>query len=812
MTAFLSASLFDRTGQTRLYQLSFSFDKQFVDELRGDGSFSLSIPLEESASVEIGRIVKFSYGESSEDYVFAGVIEQIRRVHTDQSDIVRISGRGVRALLEGAIVDISDRSYTSKTVGYIMKELFDEAVARNALDGLSITFNNTTDSDGAAFTSEHTVTIEEKLGTNLNEIAGRHQELAVDVWVKPDMTVNYYLERGTDRTTGNNPLVLRVGESVVNYERTEEGPIRNYLLAVYSSDSIIRDDERAGSIAANGRQESFLSLTNIQDSLTADKSIARTLDNLETTTVGATLELAEAGPQPYIDFEIGDWVVVADEDGNRENFRVRAVTMSEQEVGAVRIIPELGNAKAALEERLRRLIARQEAKTASGAADATAASVDLNGVGVLAGGGTLEDAIILTYDPATGTGTADAPAIDPIDPITFTNATGQYLFTDDEVLIATVDHDNNPATPDIFVALGITERAGTIVPVQNPSGVIPPDFPFRSDTGFTYPINGGGNNSSVEQVNDMAGLLGFGTDLIVGPATSSAGVTNALNRGTTNSYQLSGSVGALRYYLLSDGKLITTNGSSTALWRNPSTGVWTTMFTTTSTGHRHVFDHSTGIFWSFAHSNTGGPFFKFGPGDAAPVALGSLGTGIPNTATQAFLTADNGWLVLRPGVTSPFTIWRKSSSDTSNFTSTGTTTNAIDRNWHVGPDGRVHNVSIVSGSFWISSYDPSNGSSSSVNTGISTATRPSAQWVKAISPTVFAIFCNEFFTPAYNSQVWTFNGTTNALIWQSPFTNAQLGAAAQTSMPVRTSGTTWRWSQYQDTSPARTWQMELTFV
>jgi hypothetical protein len=729
---------------------------------------------------------------------------------------MQISGRGVRALLEGAIVDISDRTYTAKTVGYIMKELFDEAVSRDALEGMTTTFTNTTDSDGAAFTSEHTVTIEEKLGTNLSEIAGRHQELAVDVWVKPDMTLNYYLERGTDRTTGNNPVVLRIGEAVVNYERTEEGPIRNYLLSVYSSDSIMRDETRAGSIAANGRYETFLSLTNIQDSTTADNAIARTLDNLESTTIGATIELAEAGPQPYIDFEIGDWVIIADENGGRENFRVRAVTMSEQEVGAVRIIPELGNAKAALEERLRRLIARQEAKTASGAADATAASVDLNGVGVLAGGGTLEDATILTYDPATGTGTADAPAIDPIDPIEFTNATGQFLFPDDEILIATVDHDNNPATPDILVALGITQRAGTIVPTEIPTGVVPLDFPFRSDAAFfSYPVNGGGNNGGVIQANDMAGLLGFGTDLIVGPQTSSGGVTNAIARGTTNSYQLSASVGSLRYAILSDGRLITYAASSSVSpsWRNPVTGVWTTMFSTTSSGHRHVFDPSTGIFWSFAHSNTGGPFFKFGPGDAAPVPLGSLGTGIPNTTTTAELTTDNGLLVLRPGSTTPYTIWTKSSADASNFTSTGTTTNAITGSWHVGPDGRVHQFAIVSGSFWINSYDPSNGSSSSVDTGIA-QTSPTRQmaWVRAISPAVFALFGTELVGTRYYAKLWTFNGTSYADMWTSTFSSISSGVMLQQSMPQRVSATTWRWSIYEDASPTRMHQMEMAFV
>jgi len=58
MTVFFSASLYDRTGATLKAHLINSLNKQFVDELYGEGSFSLTMIKEEAIDlIEINDIV-----------------------------------------------------------------------------------------------------------------------------------------------------------------------------------------------------------------------------------------------------------------------------------------------------------------------------------------------------------------------------------------------------------------------------------------------------------------------------------------------------------------------------------------------------------------------------------------------------------------------------------------------------------------------------------------------------------------------------------------------------------------------------------
>jgi hypothetical protein len=715
---FLSATVYDKTGLNRIAQLSFSSDKQFVDELKGDGSFSLTLLAEEANIIEIGRIVKFSYGESSDDFVFAGVIEKISRTQTDEQDVVKISGRGIRSLLESALIYTNDRQYVDETVGYIMAELFDEAVARGALGGMTRTFSSTTDSNSASFTANETITLDEKIGTNLAEVANRHQDMAVDIYVAPNMTLNYYINKGTDRTTGTNPLVFRVGESVINYEKTVEGPVKNAAVSVWGDDNTVVGITRGSSISTYGRYETFLSLNNVKDSTSANLITNRTLDITDDPNYGATIELAEEGPQPYLDFVVGDWVTVIDQNGTRDNFRVRAITMSEQDVGAIRVVPELGTARAALEERLRRMIARQEAKTANGFADAAAGAVELNGFGDLGGGADVYDATVLSYDPALGTGTADAPLFD-IDPIDFTNGTGIYLGVDDEIIVI-LKTDNDPATPDEFIAIGVTARSGTVTPVNQPVGTLSTGFPLRTDNlpnPFIPNINTDGGRGAIY---DTAGLLGQGADAIIGPEFSATYPTfNGFSRTLASSFALAAPpIGTANQtsYLLADGRIVMVDANNVYV-RNVSTGVWTNPISTTSDIEDVAFDYSNGWLWIYTAGATapaGGPFWSFSSADAAPVARGDLGTGftVATPQTQLRMAAGDGILAMQ--YAAPYRYYTKASNSNANFAYTYSTANYIITNQGVAGNAPLE-VVTQEGHWYITQYTPSTPDEAAIN-------------------------------------------------------------------------------------------------
>lgn len=796
MTAFLGATLFDTDGTTALRPLTDTTNKQFTDELRGDGSFTITVPAEYADEVQVGRIIKFSYGTNSDDYVFAGVIENIRISYTNEEEVIEVGGRGVRSLLESALIYTNDRSYSNKTVGFIFKELFDEAQARGALDSMSITFTNTTDSSSASFTGDQTLTIDEKLGSNLGDIANRHSELAVDVWVDPDLAVNYYIERGVDRTVSPNLLLLRVGQSLLSYNKTIEGPVKNVGLAIYSDNATPVNVEKAPSIATYGRYETFVSLSAVQDLATTNLVLDRTLATSDSPTTGATIELADNGPKPYLDFGIGDWLYVVDTTGARERYRVRAITLSEQDDGSVRIVPELGTAKAALEERLRRIIARQEAKTGGGFADAAASSLDLNGVGAVGGvgGAALEDATVLTYDSLTGLGTADAPAIDLIDPIDFTNGTGIFLGTDDSILIASVDHDNDPGTPDIYVAVGITARSGTITPVNQPIGALSTGFPLRTDNlpnGFISAASGTGYQTTLY---DPTGLLGQGSDTIVGVNYAGSPTSYAgFSRNLASSFNLGTPPVTPQGYtpfLFSDGRvvLITTSNVYT---RNPSTGVWTSVFSPgTGLIRNAAYDETTRYIWLYVAGTSapaGGPFWSFSVADSAPVARGQLGTALTHNTndTTTRMQAGNGYLVLQHNDAEPtgFRFYKKPSNNTTSFTYTAVAPSIII------PSNAIYNikVSVVkSDAFWyLSTYTPSTPDQIQLNkytyatntttsylTGITAATQPLTYYGYTQTASGLHVFTIGRDDAGVNKvALATFNLTSTSYVYTGPTLN-----------------------------------------
>jgi len=213
VSVFLSAALFEKDGTTLIKRLDTSYNRQWLDERDGDGSFGFSLPFEDSGALTAGRIVKFSWGTQSNDWVFAGVIESVTVSKTGgnttgEDRIADISGRGVRCLLENALVypvsGNATRTFSGVSAGSIIRTLLTEAQARGVLTELSTDFTNTTDSNGVGFSK--VLTLNENAGTSLAEVVTRHTELAVDINITPDLVLQYFNNRGTDWTASTRGL------------------------------------------------------------------------------------------------------------------------------------------------------------------------------------------------------------------------------------------------------------------------------------------------------------------------------------------------------------------------------------------------------------------------------------------------------------------------------------------------------------------------------------------------------------------------------------------------------------------------------
>ena len=206
MTPVISVSVYDNAGTTFVGTMHHALDVQWLDEARGDGSFTFSLPYEDAAALEIQQIVKFAYGATSRSFVFAGVIETISYDAIGATDggedrLVTVSGRGVRSLLQNIIVypaswpyydgnfPLLQRQFAPLSPGAIMRQFLIEANSRGADQGLSTNFTDYLDTMGLPFDDMY---ITHELGSSLAEVANMHEDQQVDVHVTPNLVLEYY--------------------------------------------------------------------------------------------------------------------------------------------------------------------------------------------------------------------------------------------------------------------------------------------------------------------------------------------------------------------------------------------------------------------------------------------------------------------------------------------------------------------------------------------------------------------------------------------------------------------------------------------
>ena len=478
MSSTLWVVLFDLAGTTPLKQLGYATGVRWLDELDAEGSFSFSVPVEEAGDLQVGSIVKFALGNYSSEYVFAGVVETVKLEKAGAttggvSRVYDVSGRGVQARLEDAVVYPSGgdttRTFTSASAGAILRTLVLEAQARGALVGFTLSFTASVDSNGDAYTD--TLNIEEQVGATISQVASNLQELICDVWVDPDLTLNVVNHRGDDLTIGVNPVTLRVGGSVSELFEELAGPIRNtVLIASGTNGETFTTRTNAGSVSTYGRRETFVSLANTSDAAVVTLAGDQVLNTSATPADGVTVQLDPTGPQAYLDFAIGDLVYLVDGTGTKTSYRVRSLTVTQDDAGLLSFVPELGTARADLDKRLKRVLERVERGNAGGDTDIGYAPEPVGG------GSEFEVCTVTSYDPATREGNADCSGTST----DFENSTIWEFYPGDDILLGDTIDGRIIATGLVGAGGG---GAGTSFSFVPPSGI--PGLPYDPNISFT---------------------------------------------------------------------------------------------------------------------------------------------------------------------------------------------------------------------------------------------------------------------------------------------------------------------------------------
>jgi len=222
----------------------------------------------------------------------------------------------------------------------ILKTFVEEAQARSvtALAPLTLDYTSTDDTAGVAWTD--IVDTAYNVGTKGADLIEKLTELGIDVQVDANLVLHAWTQRGTDRSTGANPVVLRPALNLDQLELDTDLGITTHLLVRTPNGWV---EIAAANEATDGRVEDLLSLGNAGSDAQATSQAEAAFTDIATPTTTFTAACVPVeGATPYVDFDNGDTVLAPDGTGGAAALRVMSISVSEDATsGAISFVPEL---------------------------------------------------------------------------------------------------------------------------------------------------------------------------------------------------------------------------------------------------------------------------------------------------------------------------------------------------------------------------------------------------------------------------------------------------------------------------------------
>jgi hypothetical protein len=315
----------DKDGQFKQI-LENAYDVSFYAQLSGLGSFRFRLPREDpkSASLSAGDIIEFRVRAIP---AFWGIVEEIAEDIAAEPQIVEVSGRGILARLEKALVYPDalgklDRDFPSGTIGSIFLGLLLEFETRGG--GLPFAWDFSADYDSAGQPWGQTWAVRYRAGMTLKDVLEHLAGLGADFYFDPvGKRLRLFKKAGANRSEsiaffeGKNLLRLRRRRSILDTVSA--------VLAVGPDGTVER------SVSFPIRLEGTLPFGVGMDATTvqnaADAALARHGRVLEGLEVEAVAE-----PCPFVDYGLGDTVTVS-ASGLMGTFRVQGISVDAREEG-----------------------------------------------------------------------------------------------------------------------------------------------------------------------------------------------------------------------------------------------------------------------------------------------------------------------------------------------------------------------------------------------------------------------------------------------------------------------------------------------
>jgi hypothetical protein len=158
--------------------------------------------------------------------------------------------------------------------------------------------------------------------------------------------------------------------------------IANALLVSYRGGSRTVEVKSQPSITTHGRREAFLSLDNLNSGAEAVRIATAMLVDMGNPeqTITTTVEPSGAD-EPYVDWNVGDWVTTPNQDGDDQSLRVRSLSVTEDDEGNPIFVPEVGTLAIERQNRLNRWLNRMALGTVGGRSESASPGAASPGTG-----------------------------------------------------------------------------------------------------------------------------------------------------------------------------------------------------------------------------------------------------------------------------------------------------------------------------------------------------------------------------------------------------------------------------------------------
>jgi hypothetical protein len=227
--------------------------------------------------------------------------------------------------------------------GEIMRILLEEAETRGVRFPLWLTPTFTDSEDSYGNEWERSLDWSFSVGDTLASVLDKLEELVCDAWIDP-ATLEFHMakERGIDRsiyhydvdgvTPISVPVIFQKGYNLGSSSVDSVSEIANALVVSTADGWMEIDDDTSTSISTYGRIEAQLD-TGVSSAVSTAVAGAVFQQKALPEQGASYTIIPRGGDVPFVDFNVGDWVLAPDEHGTSVKRRVMSISVEELESG-----------------------------------------------------------------------------------------------------------------------------------------------------------------------------------------------------------------------------------------------------------------------------------------------------------------------------------------------------------------------------------------------------------------------------------------------------------------------------------------------